>query len=73
MSSGSYATKTGFREDFKPNRITRGCPSIADEPRGRDVSLSGLCCTCGVSTTERDDQGLPRHAPFPTEEQEGQK
>jgi len=31
------------------------------EPRGPDVFFAGLCCTCGRATTERDDDGLPRH------------
>lgn len=64
MSSGSYATKVGFREDFKPSRTTRGCPSLADEPRGPRILLTGLCIACGVATTMRDHDGQPRHAPF---------
>jgi len=36
------------------------CDSMP-EPRGPDVFFAGLCCTCGRATTERDDDGLPRH------------
>jgi hypothetical protein len=63
VSSGSYATKAGFREDFKPSR-PRGCASVADEPRGPHVYFTGLCRTCGIATTMRDAAGQPRHAPF---------
>lgn len=40
------------------------CPSIADEPRGRDVLFTGLCLTCGMVTTRVDADKLPRHLPF---------
>ena len=36
------------------------CDSMP-EPRGPGVFLSGLCVACGRATTERDDDGLPRH------------
>lgn len=62
MSSGSYATKVGFREDFKPNRAVPTCPAAGDEPRGPAELLAGLCCTCGTATTRRDPDGHPRHA-----------
>lgn len=62
MSSGSYATKVGFREDFKPNRAVPTCPAAGDEPRGPAELLAGLCCTCGTATTRRDAAGMPRHA-----------
>lgn len=62
MPSGSYATKAGFREDFKPTRTVATRPSAASEPRGPRHLLAGLCCTCGTATTQRDGQGHPRHA-----------
>lgn len=64
MSSGSYQTRAGFREDLKPNGGAP-CPTARYEDRGPGVLLSGLCATCGRATTQRDSAGLPRHELVP--------
>lgn len=65
MASGSYTSgRLGFNNTGKPASSTLACASIADEPRGPAVYFTGLCCTCGVSTTSRDADGYPRHYPF---------
>ncbi len=37
----------------------------ASEPRGPGVYLAGLCLACGRATTERGEDGLPRHRSTP--------
>lgn len=66
MSSGSYTSPgLGFCNTGKPTLVVLPCESAAAEPRGPELLLAGLCVTCGVSTTERDTAGNPRHAPPP--------
>jgi hypothetical protein len=62
VSSGSYATKAGFRQDMKPADVPP-CETAGDEPRGPGLLLSGLCTACGRATICRDDAGRPRHRP----------
>ena len=60
MSSGNYAGPAGFNESGKPNEVG-ACATVAAEPRGPGVFLSGLCVSCGRATVSRDADGLPRH------------
>lgn len=64
MSSGSYATRTGFREDQKPNTVPR-CPTARYEDRGPRVFFTGCCWMCGRATTTLDENGRPRHEQIP--------
>lgn len=56
MSSGSYATKAGFREDAKPNGVAP-CPAARYEDRGPEHRFAGCCRICGRATTHRDETG----------------
>lgn len=63
MSGGSKRSPgQGSSNLGTPRQETSTCPSVADEPRGPDVLLSGLCVICGVATTERNPAGHPQHA-----------
>jgi len=59
VSSGNYAGRAGFNNTEKPN-TEPACDSLP-EPRGPGVFFAGLCVACGRATTERDDNGRPRH------------
>lgn len=60
MSSGSYQTKAGFREDLKPAGPA-ACASAQDEERGPGLLLAGLCVICGRTTIHRNAEGFPQH------------
>jgi hypothetical protein len=62
MSSGSHGQRVGFNESGKPREVA-ACASAADEPRGPDLMLAGLCVTCGRATIRRDAAMMPRHVP----------
>lgn len=64
MSSGSYQTRAGFREDLKPNGVGP-CPTARYEARGPGVLFAGLCASCGRATSQRGGDGLPRHEVIP--------
>lgn len=60
MSSGSYQTKAGFREDLKPGGVPP-CATADGEERGPHLTLAGLCVVCGRTTIHRNADGHPQH------------